>query len=108
MKYRNMANDSLPRFSTPNLIDMNGQEETKSKVKKKDGEDNIYDDGPLKGLPKRMQHDFPTCLVFCGPLVLSGYEDGLICCWDIETGNFNFPMIGHSNRVNHMLASESH
>ena len=55
-----------------------------------------------------MQHDFPTCLVFCGTLVLSGYEDGLICCWDIETGNFNFPMIGHSNRVNHMLASEQH
>jgi len=60
------------------------------------------------GLPKRMQHDFPTCLCFAGHLLLSGYEDGLICCWDIETGQFNFPMIGHTNRVNHMLASGNH
>ena len=81
MKYRNMANDSLPRFSSANLVDIGAQEEAKEGEKKKKVDENIYDEGPLKGLPKRMQHDFPTCLVFCGTLVLSGYEDGLICCW---------------------------
>ena len=68
----------------------------------------MYNDGPLQGLPKRMQYDFPTCLCFAGHLLFSAYEDGLICCWDIETGKFRFPMIGHTNRVNHMLASGDH
>jgi WD40 repeat protein len=33
-------------------------------------------------------------------LVFLGYEDGLICCWDISTKKFRFPMIGHTNRIN--------
>ena len=104
MKYRNMAQDSLPRFSTTNMIDM--KEEQKGPAV--DDGNAIYKDGPLQGLPKRMQHDFPTCLCFAGHLLFAAYEDGLICCWDIETGKFNFPMIGHTNRVNHMLASCDH
>jgi len=43
-----------------------------------------------------------------GPLIFTGYEDGLICEWAIETGNLNFPMLGHSNRVNHLLAADTH
>ena len=103
MKYRNLTDDSLPRFSAKNTVNM--REEVKKP--ENDGEP-IYKEGPLQGLPKRMQHDFPTCLCFAGHLLFSGYEDGLICCWDIETGKFNFPMVGHSNRVNHMLASGNH
>ena len=76
MKYRNMADDSLPKFSA-NLA---------APGKQVTADDLLYQDGPLMGLPKRMQHDFPTCLCFAGHLLLSGYEDGLICCWDIETG----------------------
>ena len=77
MKYRNMADDSLPKFSAPA---MNGPGKGKAV------DDMLYQDGPLMGLPKRMQHDFPTCLCFAGHLLFSGYEDGLICCWDIESG----------------------
>jgi len=43
-----------------------------------------------------------------GPLIFTGYEDGLICEWAIETGGLNFPMLGHSNRVNHLLAADAH
>ena len=111
MKYRNMGSDSLPRFATPNMVDINMQEQLKKAGQKRPesgGNENIYKEGPLQGLPKRMQHDFPTCLCFAGHLLFSGYEDGLICCWDIETGKFNFPMIGHTNRVNNMMASSTH
>ena len=111
MKYKNMEADSLPRFSTPNLIDVNKARFKDPKLeeeKKNEFDEHLYNEGPLQGLPKRLRHDFPTCIAFCGPLVLSGYEDGLITCWNIENGQFNFPMIGHSNRVNAMLASESH
>ena len=52
MKYRNMADDSLPKFST-NLA---------APGKQVTADDLLYQDGPLMGLPKRMQHDFPTCL----------------------------------------------
>lgn len=39
-------------------------------------------------------------------LLFSAYEDGLICCWDLNTGKINYPMIGHANRVNHMVMSQ--
>ena len=29
MKYRNMGSDSLPRFATPNMVDINMQEQLK-------------------------------------------------------------------------------
>ena len=81
MKYRNMVEDSLPKFSAANLANLAGPAN-----KHVAADDLLYQDGPLMGLPKRMQHDFPTCLCFAGHLLLSGYEDGLVCCWDIETG----------------------
>ena len=45
-------------------------------------------------------------MICAGPYVLLGYEDGLIMCWDMATGQIQFPMIGHTNRVNHLLADE--
>ena len=54
----------------------------------------------------RTTYDFPTSICFSACMLLfAAYEDGLICCWDMNTGKFNFPMIGHANKVNQMLMS---
>jgi WD40 repeat protein len=45
-------------------------------------------------------------MICAGPFCILGYEDGLITVWDIESGNFVFPMIGHTNRVNHLITTE--
>lgn len=58
------------------------------------------------GLLPRKTSDIPTMMICAGPLCLLGYEDGLITSWDMGNGAFLFPMIGHTNRVNHMLADE--
>ena len=103
MKYRNMTDGSMPHFANNEAgVDVAQQEG------KRNDNANMYDKGPLQGIQKRLQHDFPTCLCFAGHLLLAAYEDGLITCWNIETGRFNFPMVGHSNRVNHMVASSNH
>ena len=51
---------------------------------------------------------FLTCIAFCGSKAFTAYEDGLICAWyfDDSTHHFMFPMIGHSNRVNHLLSND--
>jgi len=41
-------------------------------------------------------------------MMITSYEDGLICVWDIEIGNgefrikFRFPLLGHLTKVNHI------
>lgn len=37
---------------------------------------------------------------FVDTQIFTGYEDGLICAWDIESNNLNSPLIGHTNRIN--------
>lgn len=57
MKYRNMKNDSLPRFSTSNMagnIDEEEEEKNAAMPQPESGGDMLqYKEGPLKGLPKR-------------------------------------------------------
>lgn len=48
-----------------------------------------------------------TCFAFLGPLIFTGYSDGLICEWQLENGQLNFPIVGHTDRVNSLLASTS-
>ena len=44
--------------------------------------------------------------------MFSGYGDGLICCWDVNTMNpsenapASIPLLGHTNKINHLEASE--
>lgn len=53
VKFRNMVDDSLPRF--PNAVDLNKPEEAKGGHRpESQGADNLYMDGPLKGLQKRL------------------------------------------------------
>ena len=44
VKFRNMVDDSLPRF--PNAVDVNSP----GRRPESQGADNLYTDGPLKGL----------------------------------------------------------
>jgi WD40 repeat protein len=92
-----MKKDSLPRFGNMVKIDQHSETETEN------GDDRL---NPIKGLPHRKTEMIPTTLIVVGPLCLLGYEDGLITCWDLATSQLVFPLIGHSNRVNHMLADE--
>lgn len=92
-----MGNDSLPMFS--DMVKQHGGSDGIGGMK-------VDKLNPLEGLIKKKQTDFPTTMICSGPICLLGYEDGLICCWDIESGNFVFPMIGHTNRVNHLVASD--
>jgi WD40 repeat protein len=62
----------------------------------------------MRGVKRKVQSTFLTSFAFMGPLIFTGYEDGLICEWSIESGKLNFPMLGHSNRVNHLLSSVTH
>ena len=44
--------------------------------------------------------------------MFSGYGDGLICCWDVNTMNpsenapASIPLLGHTNKINHLEAIE--
>ena len=38
--------------------------------------------------------------------IYTGYEDGLICSWSIE-GEFVCPLIGHTNRINCIISTET-
>ena len=46
--------------------------------------------------------------------MFSGYGDGLICCWDVnsfqpnEESPISFPYIGHTNKINHLEAVEEY
>lgn len=46
------------------------------------------------------------CFCFNGPKIFTGYEDGLICSWDIDTQELNQPLIGHTNRINFITSTE--
>ena len=50
MKYRNMTGDTLPMF--PNQVANQGPGQTHQQQDKPD--ENLYQEGPLMGLPKRM------------------------------------------------------
>lgn len=41
------------------------------------------------------------------PKIFTGYEDGLICSWDMDTGQLNNPLIGHTNKINHITATDN-
>lgn len=45
------------------------------------------------------------CFCFAGNKIFAGYEDGLICSFNNEGNKFDFPMLGHTNRINAMLAN---
>ena len=47
------------------------------------------------------------CFCFDGPNIFTGYEDGLLCSWDGESGEIIFPMIGHTNKINCIAATEN-
>lgn len=44
------------------------------------------------------------CFCFLMPRIFTGYEDGLICSWDMDSGQINNPLIGHTNKINHITA----
>jgi WD40 repeat protein len=90
LKYQNIDKDNMPKYAS----------------EKKDVKDDPND--PMRGVKRKIQSVFLTSFAFMGPLIFTGYEDGLICEWAIETGALNFPMLGHSNRVNHLLAADTH
>lgn len=46
------------------------------------------------------------CFCFNGPNIFTGYEDGLLCSWDGESSEIIFPMIGHTNKINCIAATE--
>jgi WD40 repeat protein len=47
------------------------------------------------------------CFCFSGTSIYTGYEDGLLCSWDGETGEILFPFIGHTNKINCIAAYDS-
>jgi WD40 repeat protein len=47
------------------------------------------------------------CFCFNGESIYTGYEDGLLCSWDGESGNILFPMIGHTNKINCIAATDN-
>lgn len=40
-------------------------------------------------------------------LVFTGYEDGLICCYEVPSGEIITPLIGHTNRINAISSTDS-
>ena len=65
---------------------------------------------------KKLQNkDNVTCFCFftddTRQLMFSGYGDGLICVWDVnslpnEQSVLSIPLLGHSNKINHLEAVE--
>jgi len=35
----------------------------------------------MQGITRKITSTFLTSFAFMGPLIFTGYEDGLICCW---------------------------
>ena len=96
LKSKNMANGP----SLIKLIENNNSNQPDPVFEQEDQE--IIDK-----LPKAPGKHIPTFITFSNTYILAAYNDGLICCWDIESGKFNCPMIGHSNRVNYIHIDES-
>lgn len=64
-------------------------------------------------LARQRNNKFVTCFAFIGTKVYTGYDDGLICCWsqedvsDKNQGKLVGPLIGHTNRINHICSTET-
>ena len=77
---------------------------------------NYADDNPLNTVSYKKKNDIDDqvfCFCFQGYRMFSGYGDGLICFWDLQ--NYKapgcppmLPLIGHTNKVNHIEALESY
>ena len=46
------------------------------------------------------------CFCFDGASIFTGYEDGLICSWDGDSGDIIFPLIGHTNKISCIAATD--
>lgn len=57
-------------------------------------------------LQRQRNNRFVCCFTFCQQKIYTGYEDGLICSWDLE-GALITPLIGHTNRINCIATSHS-
>ena len=40
-------------------------------------------------------------------MTITGYEDGLICCYDVSKGELINPLIGHTNRINCIITTDN-
>lgn len=47
-----------------------------------------------------MENKSVCCFHFYQEKIMTGYEDGLICCWSMPSGELFNLYIGHTNRVN--------
>lgn len=47
------------------------------------------------------------CFCFNGTNIFTGYEDGLLCSWDGDSGDILFPMIGHTNKINCIAVTDN-
>jgi len=60
-----------------------------------------------KALKKQRQNKNVCCFCFFDEKVFTGYEDGLICCYEVPGGEVITPLIGHTNRVNSICSTDS-
>ena len=59
-------------------------------------------------LSRQRNNKFVTHFAFIGTRIYTGYDDGLICCWSQEeNGKLIGPLIGHTNRINHIASTET-
>lgn len=57
-------------------------------------------------LQRQKNQRFVCCFCFKNKTIYTGYEDGLICSWD-HNGQLISPLIGHTNRINAILSTET-
>lgn len=60
-----------------------------------------------KALKKQREHKNICWFWFLGEKTFTGYEDGLICCFDVQVGELISPLIGHTNRINCICSTDS-
>lgn len=60
-----------------------------------------------KVLKKQREQKNVCCFCFYDDKTFTGYEDGLICCYDVSKGELINPLIGHTNRINSIVATDS-
>lgn len=59
-----------------------------------------------KALKHQKEQKNVCCFCFYDDKTFTGYEDGLICCYDVSKGELINPMIGHTNRINIIVATD--
>ena len=60
-----------------------------------------------KALKKQKEQKNVCWFWFYDDKAFTGYEDGLICCYDVSKGELINPLIGHTNRINIIVATDS-